>query len=90
MGIKIKLPSSILRFTGDQSVVEVQGNNVGECLNHLQARFPDLKTMLFNDNGELRALFDVYVNNTNTYPEGLGYDLKDGDEILLITIIGGG
>ncbi|MBI2831900.1 MAG: MoaD/ThiS family protein [Chloroflexi bacterium] len=90
MGVRIRIPYSLVHLTGGQSAVEVFGDNVGECLDSLQARFPELKATLFNEEGKLRALFDVYVNHQSTYPEGLLHPVKGGDELLLIMIIGGG
>ena len=50
--------------------------------------FPNLK--LFDTDGELLAYLDVYVNGESAYPEGLKKPVKDGNELSVILMIGGG
>lgn len=81
MSIKINIPGHSRHFTNNIRVVEVDGNTVGECLNHLVKKFPEIKTGLFDKDGELLNYFSIYVNGESAYPEELIKPVKDGDEL---------
>ena len=88
MSIKVVISPALYPYTNNQQVAEVNGSTVGQCLNHLVKKFPELK--LFDKEGKLFDLFGIYVNGESTYPEGLEKLVKDGDELDILFIIGGG
>ncbi len=71
-------------------VVEVNGSTVGECLSHLVKQFPSMKKQLFSKNGKLFEYIIIPVNGESAYPEPLAKPVKDGDELDIIFIVGGG
>ena len=77
-------------FTNNMEIVEVNGNTVGECLNHLAKKFPDIRKMLFSKNGNLFEHIIISVNGENAYPEQLVKPVKEGDKLDVIYILGGG
>lgn len=90
MSVKVNIHPTLQHFTGDRDVVEVNGSTVGECLENLVARFPEVKQGLFDKDGKLLNFVDVYVNGESAYPEELAKKVKDGDELHLVLIIAGG
>jgi molybdopterin converting factor small subunit len=76
--------------TGNGSVVEVKGNTVGECLDNLVKQFPDAKKHFFSSKGILFENISIYVNGESTYPKQLAKPVKDGDELNILVLIGGG
>jgi len=90
MSIKIDIPSYLQPYTNNMEVVEVKGNTVGECLDHLIKQFPDMGKMLFSDDGELLEYAGIFVNGEDTYPKELVKPVKDEDKLQVIYIIGGG
>jgi len=90
MGIKIIIPSYMKPFTNNLEVVEVNGSTVGECLGYLVKQFPSMKKQLFSKNGELFEYIIILVNGESAYPEQLAKPVKDGDELNIVLIIGGG
>lgn len=90
MSVKINIPNFLPHLTNGQDVVEVNGNTVGQCLEQLVSRFPELKDWLFGKDGKLKSAVDVYVNMESSYPEELAKPVKDGDELHIIIIISGG
>ena len=90
MSVKINIHPFLFHLTNDQEVVEVNGNTVGQCLEQLVARFPELGKWLFRKDGKLNNLVDIYVNQESAYPEELAKPVKDGDELHIIVIISGG
>ncbi len=90
MSVKIEIPSYLQPFTNNMEIVEVNGNTVGECLDHLVKQCPDIRKMLFSKNGNLFEHIIISVNGENAYPEQLAKLVKDGDKLQAIFIIGGG
>ena len=88
--IKINIPSYIQSFTNNMELVEVNGSTVGECLNHLVKQFPGSKGQLFSKDGNLFENIIISVNGESAYPEQLAKPVKDGDELNIVIIIGGG
>ena len=90
MSVKVNINPFLFHLTDDQNVVEVDGSTVGQCLQQLVARFPELKNWLFEKDGKLNRLVDIYVNQESSYPEELAKPVKDGDELHIIIILSGG
>ena len=90
MSINIVIPSFLQPFTTNLGSVEVNGSSVSGCLNNLTKQFPDIKKMLFAENGELNSYVDIYVNREDTYAEGLAKPVEDGDELQIVYIIAAG
>jgi len=77
-------------FTNNMEAVEVKGITVGECLNHLFKQFPGMKKQLFSKNGNLFENIIISVNGESAYPKQLTKPVKDGDELNILLLIGGG
>ena len=90
MSIKIDIPYFLQYLTNDTEAAEVNGSTVGECLEHLVKQFPSIKQLLFDKNGKLEMFGDIYVNGGSIYPEGLEKPVKDGDELYIAILVGGG
>lgn len=90
MSIKVDIPSYLQSLTGNMEVVEIAGSTVGECLSQLVKQFPDVEKMLFARNGKLFDYVGIYINKEDAYPDELARAVKDGDELKILYIIGGG
>ena len=90
MSVKININPFLSHITNDRDVVEVDGSTVGQCLEQLVTQFPELKQWLFEKDGKLNRLVDIYVNLESSYPEELAKPVNDGDELHIIFIISGG
>ncbi|MDP6647314.1 MAG: MoaD/ThiS family protein [Dehalococcoidales bacterium] len=90
MGVKINIASYLQPYTGSKAVVEVNGGQVGECLEQLVKQFPSMGKMLYLENDELFPHVAIFVNSADVYPEGLAKFVRDGDEVHIIYIIAGG
>ncbi|MBA7634199.1 hypothetical protein ES703_41779 [subsurface metagenome] len=90
MSVKVNLHRSLASLTNGQTVVKVNGNTVGQCLEQLVTRFPRLKKQLFEKDGVLSRILEVYVNGESIYPDELATPVKDGDELHTVVLISGG
>ena len=88
--IKINIPSYMRSFTNNMEVVEVNGSTVGKCLSYLVKQFPGMKKQLFSKNGDLFENIIISINGASAYPEQMAKPVKEGDELNILVIIGGG
>jgi molybdopterin converting factor small subunit len=90
MSVKINIPSYLMPYTDDAEAVETDGSTVGQCIDHLIKQFPGLKKMVFDKKGELLDYVSIYADGDFVYGDGLTRPVKDGDELHLFYVIGGG
>jgi len=90
MSVRIKIPHDWHHLTNNQAIVEVHSDTVGQCLDDLVRQFPKIRPGLFDKNGKLQNYVNLYVNGESSHPEEMAKPVKDGDEIALIPMIGGG
>ena len=91
MAVTVIIPTTLRLFTEHRSEVELEGNTVGEVLKLLSEEYPETKKALFDENGQLRAFINVFVNDENIRDlKEFDTELKNGDEVILIPAIAGG
>jgi molybdopterin converting factor small subunit len=90
MPVKVHVHVTHRQFTNGQDVVTVEGNTVGECLNHLVRQHPGMEKALFAKKDKLHNVVEVFLNHTTAYPNELTKPVKDGDEITLLVMLAGG
>lgn len=90
MTIRIHLHPDMCYLAGSNEAIETSGSTVGECIEQLLSRHPALRELVFYKDGQLQTFIEIYVNRKAAYPDELGRQVEDGDEIhLTITIAGG-
>jgi len=90
MGVKVRLHPLLRKLAGDQEWVESWGRTVGECIDNLETQFPGIKQRLCDKQGKLLNYFEIYINSESSYPEELTKPVSDGDELTIVTLVGGG
>jgi len=87
--VTVKVSPLLRRYTNDKESVKVKGNNPMECLHALEAKYPDLKRLLYDKQGKLLPRVMFFVNDQRIHADELNNTLKDGDELLISIAIGG-
>ncbi|HKM76771.1 MAG TPA: ubiquitin-like small modifier protein 1 [Candidatus Bathyarchaeia archaeon] len=91
MSVKLKIPTALRHFVGNQESVQVQAATVGEAIKHLLDSYPALKHHIMADNGDLRNFVNVYVNDQDIRNlKNVGTPVKDGDTVTIVPAIAGG
>jgi len=90
MSAKVHIHSTHRQYTNGLDVVAVEGNTVGECLNHLIKQFPGMEKALFAKKDKLLNTVEVYLNHASAHPNELVKPIKDGDEMHLLVMLAGG
>ncbi|MDQ6982011.1 MAG: ubiquitin-like small modifier protein 1 [Mariprofundus sp.] len=91
MSVSVRIPTPLRKLTGGADEVSIEGANVGEIIDNLEAAHPGLKERLCDEAGEIRRFVNVYVNDEDVrFLEGRATALKDGDEVSIVPAIAGG
>jgi len=88
---KVHIPTPLRQYTGKQPTIEVKAATIGEALNGLVSKHPDLRRHLYTDDGKLRAFVNVYLNDEDVrYLQKEATAVKESDTISIVPSIAGG
>lgn len=91
MPITVRIPQPLRNLTGDKSTVQGGGETLAGLVKDLESAYPGIRERILDDTGELRRFVNVYVNGDDVrFLEGLGTQLKDGDEVSIVPAVAGG
>ena len=91
MTIKVNiLHHSLRQLTGNQEVVNANGDTIGECLDYLVKQFPGIEKGLFDKHSQLLNYVYFFINGKGTHPTDLSKPVKDGDELTISHLLTGG
>ncbi len=90
MSIKVHIHKTHRQFTNGLDIIKVEGNTVGDCLKNLVSQFPNIEKEVFDKNGDLHNIIEIYVNLESAYPNELAKPVKDGDDIHVTLMLAGG
>ena len=89
---KIYIPTPLRTYTAKLDTVEVKAGTVGEALQALTTAHPDLKKLLYSDEGKLRSFVKVYLNDDDVrhLSDKEKTPMKESDSISIIQSVAGG
>ncbi len=90
MSIAVNIPPFLQSLADDVKRIDVSGSTVGECLDELVKRYPQLKARLFTGVGKMHKGFNIFINGESAYPDVLARPVEDGDIIHIAHPIFGG
>jgi len=92
MKVTVMFFGSLVDAAGSQKNVEVSASTVSNALAELCSRFGEkFRTQLFDENGEVRRSYNFLVNNRNIrFLKQFDTELRDGDKLTILPVIGGG
>jgi molybdopterin converting factor small subunit len=90
--MKIHIPSPLRVYSDKQDTVSVHAATVGEALEALTVKHPDLKKHLYSEEGKLRSFVNVYLNDEDIryLPEKDATKVGEQDALSIIPSIAGG
>ena len=75
---------------GVELKLDVEGKNVGECLDSVIKHSPAIEKQMFEKKDMLKRHVEVLVNGKSTTPQELAYPVKDGDSLAVLVFLSGG
>jgi molybdopterin synthase sulfur carrier subunit len=89
--VEVRIPTVFRRYTGNESIVSVEGSTIGELLEQIEARYPGFKEQLMSEDGQLHRFVNVYVNDEDArYLDKLDTKVSEGDTVSLLPSVAGG
>ena len=90
MAVEVRIPTILRTYTGGEKAVPGEGATLSEVIDHLESNHPGIKERLVEDGG-LRRFVNVYVNDEDVrFICGLGAELSDGDQVVVLPAVAGG
>jgi molybdopterin synthase sulfur carrier subunit len=91
MSVKVRIPHTLRRLTGEQEVVELKADTVADAVNAMHARFNGVRDRILDPSGRIRGSVLVFVNEEDIrFLQNENTPLKDGDEISIVPAYAGG
>lgn len=91
MTVPVTIPTPLRSYAGGQKTISVEGQTVGEALNTLTSRYPNLRQHLFAEDGQLRSFVNVYLNEEDVrYLQKTDTPLKESDKLSIVPSVAGG
>ena len=91
MAIKVRIPTTLMKLTDNQSEVSAEGETITDIIDNLENQFNGIKERICEENGAPRRFINIYINEEDIrFLEGEKTVVKDGDEISIIPAIAGG
>jgi molybdopterin converting factor small subunit len=91
MAVTLRLPTVLARSAGGQTVHEARGATVGDVVNEVAGRFPELAPRLRDAKGQPYPYVIFYVGDDDIrFQQGFATPVADGAEITVVPAIAGG
>ena len=90
MAIEVRIPTILRTYTGGEKAVEASGSTLSELIDDLETNHPGIKERLI-EGEDLRRFVNLYVNDEDVrFTGGLGTELSDGDQVVVLPAVAGG
>jgi molybdopterin synthase sulfur carrier subunit len=91
MACRIKIPAHLKDKTNGETIAELKGETVRECIEALVYRFPGLRGELLDNQGRLLLKWSISINDQIADAlDEMAQPVKEGDLITLLPMIAGG
>jgi len=91
MAIQVKIPTMLLKYTGQKSLISVRAKTVSEMIDRLDEKCPGTKDLILSTDGTINHHFLICINEEDVrYLDGLGSALSPNDHVEIVASIAGG
>ena len=91
MPISVYIPSPFRRLTANREYVSVEGQNIAEVLDALEAQYPGFANLVYDRERHVPTHINIYLNNQEIHDlQGTATSVRDGDQIAVIPALAGG
>lgn len=88
--VTVSIPTAFRQHTDNVDRFQCFAGDLSQLLDALDARFPQLKPHLRDEQGQVRRFLNIYVNDEDIRFLGKDYKFNEGDEVTLVPSIAGG
>jgi molybdopterin synthase sulfur carrier subunit len=86
--MRVRIPTPLRSYTGQQAVVDGVGATVDEVLRDLDRRFPGMRFRMVDEQSNVRKHMKIWINDEAC--RDLSTPVTDADEITIMQALSGG
>lgn len=86
--MKIRIPTSLLSYTGSLSVVDASGSTLEQISRDLDRKYPGIRFRIIDEQDQIRAHVKIFLNGNQILD--LSAKIADLDEIEILQAFSGG
>lgn len=87
----VLVPTPLRRFTGGQSKVTVDGNDLNTLIRQMESDYPGVAEKLLDGSGEIKRFINVFVNDDEVRSlQGLATPVRAEDRVSIVPAMAGG
>lgn len=91
MPVSVRIPTPLRTLTKGADEVKVDGNNIKDIIENLEANYKGIKERICDEKGQIRRFINFYLNDEDIrFMDNLNTPVKDGDNISIVPAIAGG
>jgi molybdopterin converting factor small subunit len=91
MSVSVRIPTILRSYTGGESEVKADGDDLSAVLDDLDTNYAGIKGRILDEAGQLRRFVNVYVGNDDVrFLDNLATPTPDGTQISVIPAVAGG
>lgn len=91
VAVLVEIPHAISRYSDDQTAVRIEGSTVGEVLEGLWKRFPNLKSRVLDRAGNFHPYLLLFQNDEKLPRSSFEKEpVKEGDRLEIVALAEGG
>jgi len=91
MPVSVLIPDELLKYSEGRKIIELDATTVGEVLERLFTKFPNLQKRLVDENRNFYPYIPAFLNEEKLALQGtLNQPLHDGDQLAFMVIASGG
>ena len=89
--VSVYIPTPFRRLTANREYVTVEGSNIAEVLEAVNAAHPGFDMLVYDEDRKIPAHINIYVNNQEIHElSGTATPVADGDQVAVIPAMAGG
>jgi molybdopterin synthase sulfur carrier subunit len=88
VGVKVRIPTPLRSYTGDQSVVDADGATVSDLLDDLDRRYPGIRFRMVDEQNHVRQHMKLWIGDEPV--RDLSTPVATDDEVTIMQALSGG
>ncbi len=90
MTTSVKIPVPLRKLTGNQAMVETEGETLIDIIFDLDRKYPGIKERIY-DGKEIRRFINIFVNGEDIrFKGGIKTKIAKGSDVSIVPAIAGG
>ena len=90
MGTRVFLHPYFNDIVKGIQTVEASGETIMEIIEDIDRKYPGFKAEIIDEVGKFYGFLEIFLNGEALFPDDTGKRVKEGDEIAIFIMAGGG